>query len=166
MGDTGSMIVGYILSILAIKFIGLDGPSLAGVQISSPQSLTLAVFIIPVADMIKVIMTRISLRKSPFKPDKLHIHYRWIDLGLKHMQTTMILLLINAVMVSGVLVFKNLGETILTILLISCTILLYLKDIILNLPGSGMLKKMIGCIPYRQFHRDEIYPNGLPDLFV
>ncbi len=128
MGDTGSLMVGFISSILVIKFIGLEEPSLAGVLISSPQSLALAIFIIPVADMIKVVMTRISLRKSPLKPDRLHIHYRLIDLGLNHVQATIVLLLINAVMVSGVLVMQNLGEAILTILIISCTILLYMIE--------------------------------------
>ncbi|MCK5463780.1 MAG: undecaprenyl/decaprenyl-phosphate alpha-N-acetylglucosaminyl 1-phosphate transferase [Bacteroidales bacterium] len=128
MGDTGSLIVGFISSILVIRFIGMDNPALAGVQISSPQSLALAIFIIPVADMIKVIMTRISLGRSPFKPDRLHIHYRLIDLGLRHLQATIVLLLINAVMVSGVLILQNLGETILTIIVISCTILLYMIE--------------------------------------
>lgn len=128
MGDTGSLMVGFISSILVIKFIGLDNPSMAGVHIVAPQSLALAIFIIPVADMTKVIMTRLSIGRSPFKPDRLHIHYRLLDLGLEHKQATIVLLLINAVMVSVVLAFQNLGELLLTILIVSCTVFLYMLE--------------------------------------
>jgi len=128
MGDTGSLMVGFISSILVIRFTGIDEPSLAGVQITSPQSLALAIFIIPLADMIKVILTRVRLRRSIFRPDRLHIHYRLIDMGLNHLQATTVLLLINAVMVSWVLILQNLGETVLTILIISSIIILYIIE--------------------------------------
>ncbi|KPL17595.1 MAG: hypothetical protein AMS26_00560 [Bacteroides sp. SM23_62] len=126
MGDTGSMLVGFITSILVIRFTCMDDPSLAGVQINSPRLLSLAIFIIPLADMIRVILTRIWLGRSPLKPDRLHIHYRLIDLGLNHLQVTILLLLINAVMVSGVVVMQNLGESVLTILIISSMIIMYM----------------------------------------
>jgi UDP-N-acetylmuramyl pentapeptide phosphotransferase/UDP-N-acetylglucosamine-1-phosphate transferase len=128
MGDTGSLMLGFISAILVVRFTGLEDPSLPGVLISSPQSLALAILIVPLADMIKVVLTRIRLGKSPFKPDRQHIHYRLIDLGLNHLQATAILLLINVVMVSGVLVLQNLGETVLTIIIISFTIVMYIVE--------------------------------------
>jgi UDP-GlcNAc:undecaprenyl-phosphate GlcNAc-1-phosphate transferase len=125
MGDTGSMMTGFISSILLIRFTGMENPSLGGLQIGSPLSLSLAIFMIPLADMAKVILTRVYLGKSPFRPDRLHIHYRLIDMGFRHWQATVLLLLINAVMVSGVLAGQDLGETVLAILVITFTITLY-----------------------------------------
>ena len=128
MGDTGSLMVGFISSILVIRLTGMDDPSVGGVQICSPFSLALAIFIIPLADMTKVILSRIRLGKSPFRPDRLHIHYRLIDMGLNHLQATTVLLLINAAIVSGVLVLQNLGETVLIMLIILATIIMYLIE--------------------------------------
>ncbi len=128
MGDTGSLMVGFISSILVIRLTNLEHPSLGGVQINSPLSLALAILVIPLADMTKVILTRIRLGKSPFRPDSLHIHYRLIDLGLNHLQVTAVLLMINAAMVSGVLVLQNLGEIVLTILIICFIIIMYLTE--------------------------------------
>jgi UDP-GlcNAc:undecaprenyl-phosphate GlcNAc-1-phosphate transferase len=139
MGDTGSLMVGFISSILVIRLSGMEYPSFGAVQICSPLSLALAIFIIPLADMTKVILARIRLGKSPFRPDRLHIHYRLIDLGLNHLQATTVLLLINAAMVSGVLVLQDLGETVLIILIVLATIIMYLIEWWLRKKKKGEL---------------------------
>ncbi|MCK4853139.1 MAG: undecaprenyl/decaprenyl-phosphate alpha-N-acetylglucosaminyl 1-phosphate transferase [Bacteroidales bacterium] len=126
MGDTGSMMVGFIISILVIRLINLENPSLPGIQIQSPQSLALAVLIVPISDMIRVILIRFLQGRSPLRPDRLHIHYRLIDMGLDHLQASCILLAINVLMVFIVLVLQNMGEILLTLLIISTSILLYL----------------------------------------
>jgi UDP-N-acetylmuramyl pentapeptide phosphotransferase/UDP-N-acetylglucosamine-1-phosphate transferase len=126
MGDTGSMAVGFLLSFLALRFIELEDPSLAGIKISSPHSLTLALFIVPVGDMARVLLGRIGSGRSPLRPDRSHIHYRLIDAGLTHGQATLTLLLVNAVAVILVLGWQNLGEVLLTVLVILYTIFLYL----------------------------------------
>jgi UDP-GlcNAc:undecaprenyl-phosphate GlcNAc-1-phosphate transferase len=128
MGDTGSLMVGFISSFLVLRFLGLEKPALAGVQISSPQSLALAIFIIPLADMVRVVFIRIWRGKSPFQPDRLHIHYRLIDQGLKHWQVTAILLLFNVLMIICALVLQFLGEIILAPTLILIMVVVYIIE--------------------------------------
>ena len=128
MGDTGSMALGFFLSIMAIRLIGLEDPSLARIKISSPQSLILAIFLVPVADMARVVFARIWAGKSPVKPDRLHIHYRLIDAGLTHPQASMVLLLANAMIVILVLICQNLGEVLLTAMVILYAVLMYLAE--------------------------------------
>ena len=128
MGDTGALMVGFVSSIMVLRFLTLEKPALAGFQISSPQSLALAIFIIPLADMFRVVGIRIWRGKSPFQPDRLHIHYRLIDLGLKHWQVTAMLLFFNVLMVFCALILQDLGEIKLSLTLILVTVFMYILE--------------------------------------
>jgi UDP-N-acetylmuramyl pentapeptide phosphotransferase/UDP-N-acetylglucosamine-1-phosphate transferase len=126
MGDTGSMMIGFISSILVLRFLSLENPSLPGIQIRAPQSMALAILIVPLSDMIRVILIRIRQGRSPFSPDRRHIHYRLTDMGFNHMQALGILLTINIFMVLLTIVLQNLGEFLLLVLIISIIALFYL----------------------------------------
>jgi UDP-GlcNAc:undecaprenyl-phosphate GlcNAc-1-phosphate transferase len=128
MGDTGSLMVGYVSSILVLRFLGLEKPALAGIQISSPQSLALAIFIVPLADMVRVAGIRVWRGKSPFKPDRLHIHYRLIDNGLKHWQVTVVLLFFNVLIILCALILQDIGEVKLTSTIILFTVIMYVIE--------------------------------------
>lgn len=75
MGDTGSLTLGYILSFLAIKY-SQNNPEV----ISNTKGTFLIAFstlIIPAFDVIRVVMVRLRNGKSPFEPDKNHIHHKF-----------------------------------------------------------------------------------------
>jgi hypothetical protein len=51
---------------------------------------------VPVLDTFRVFGNRIRAHKNPFKPDRTHIHHRFIDLGLSHRATLVVILMLAA----------------------------------------------------------------------
>ncbi len=113
MGDTGSLFIGFFLSIAAIAFIDinseLENPEFAfGGSIGT----ALAVLIIPLADTLRVFVKRIARGKSPMHPDRTHTHHILLRLGCNHAQATGILVTVNIIFVLLALVLKDLGDSI------------------------------------------------------
>ena len=75
MGDGGSNFLGFMISILSLyAFKSLNGPI--------NLNFSLGILILPIYDMIFVILKRISAKKSPFFPDRSHLHHRLLKSGL------------------------------------------------------------------------------------
>ncbi len=94
MGDTGSMIVGFLLVITAFYFMDLF-TSGAELDMERPRYhldtipvITLAILIIPIIDTLNVIIVRLINKKSPLKADRNHIHHKVLDLGFSHKKAT------------------------------------------------------------------------------
>jgi len=100
MGDTGSMLVGTICAILAISFIEVNKtmePS--ELKIVSAPAFAIAILFIPLYDTLRVFIIRIFNGRSPFTPDKQHIHHVLISLGMNHLQATSILISVNTLVI-------------------------------------------------------------------
>lgn len=126
MGDTGSMLIGFVMALLAMKFIESVRilPKDHAYKILSVPVFTLTILIIPLFDTLQVFLIRLSKRKSPFHPDRNHIHHMLIDLGATHMQATFSLVLFNVVMIFAVFFLQEVrGEYLLAIILIIPTFL-------------------------------------------
>lgn len=98
MGDTGSMIVGFIISILAVKFVEnnrISGVELSNHYIKAAPALAVSVFIVPFFDMVRVFVQRLIKRQHPFKADRRHLHHILLDLGLNHIQTSTFIFLMT-----------------------------------------------------------------------
>ena len=95
MGDTGSLIMGLLISVLVIAFneknIGLDSKYF----ILPAPSVSFVILIIPLFDMLRVMFTRILQRKHVLYPDKNHIHHAFLKLGFSHKQIVLIIVAIN-----------------------------------------------------------------------
>jgi UDP-GlcNAc:undecaprenyl-phosphate GlcNAc-1-phosphate transferase len=92
MGDTGSMLTGLVISILAIKFLETkNGIAPFNTFYSSP-SLAFGLLILPIFDTFRVSIFRLANGGSPFKADKNHIHHNLLRLGLSHLQVSLILI--------------------------------------------------------------------------
>ncbi len=82
MGDTGSLLIGVVNAILVLKFIDPgDGPESVNPIISSP-AIGFTILMIPLLDTLRVFAIRIFKRRSPFSPDRNHIHHLLLDRGL------------------------------------------------------------------------------------
>ena len=77
-GTSGVQFVGYTLAILSI--LG-----------TAKVAVVLLVLGVPIIDTFWIIVRRLSQRRSPFKPDRQHIHHRLLDLGLSHRQTVLLI---------------------------------------------------------------------------
>jgi len=124
MGDTGSLLIGLISAVMAIKFIELNKFSGGALpQIITAPALAFAILIGPIFDTLRVFIIRIANGGSPFKADRNHMHHRILTLGFNHIQTTAILAFINIMSIIIVLLFSKLGNSSLIILIGSISLL-------------------------------------------
>ena len=117
MGDTGSLLVGLINSILVIKFINVASDPATVLHFESAPAIGFAVMMIPLFDTLRVFGLRILSRRSPFSPDRNHIHHFLLDLGLSHRSTTLICFSANLLFIIFAVLFQNIGTTLLLSLL-------------------------------------------------
>lgn len=100
MGDTGSMIVGFLLAFFTISFISMSQIDVDSRYFKASPVLALAMLYYPLMDTFRVFFIRIFiLRKSPFEADKNHVHHRFIQSGFTHVQTTFIIALISLIVI-------------------------------------------------------------------
>jgi UDP-GlcNAc:undecaprenyl-phosphate GlcNAc-1-phosphate transferase len=94
MGDSGSLIIGVVLYVLAMKMIEYppNRMSEAMMDVSKPV-LAMAILSYPLIDTLRVFIIRARQGRSPFSADKNHIHHRLLALGLTHRQTCIVLYL-------------------------------------------------------------------------
>ena len=94
--DGGSLVMGMVISVFVMRtlthgtFCEIYDPKNVGLI-----PFMLAVLAVPVFDTLRVMTTRILKRKSPFHPDKTHLHHMFIRLGCSHAATTLAILLLN-----------------------------------------------------------------------
>jgi len=86
MGDSGSLIIGYVMAVMALKTINypmslVDFPEL-GVYNKAVLAMTILAY--PLIDTLRVFALRIIAGKSPFTPDKQHIHHHLLVKGYSH----------------------------------------------------------------------------------
>jgi UDP-N-acetylmuramyl pentapeptide phosphotransferase/UDP-N-acetylglucosamine-1-phosphate transferase len=101
MGDSGSMILGFLAALLSIYFLQANERA-ATVVLKKIDALVFAfaVLIIPVFDTLRVVFKRLFImRRSPFTADRNHIHHILLDIGLTHAQASLILLAVNLVLI-------------------------------------------------------------------
>lgn len=128
MGDTGSLMVGIVLSILAIKFIEMNRvlPITDSAKIRGIPVMTIAILIIPLFDTLRVFSIRILQGKSPFHPDRNHVHHLLIDLGFSHIKATGMLIAFNITMIIFAYYMQGIrSEITLALVLMSCMLNTY-----------------------------------------
>ena len=100
MGDSGSMLLGLLLSVAAITLTGQVDPNAISAEKLGPTLLPLllpfAVLAIPFLDLVLAVSRRVKAGKSPFAPDNLHLHHRLLSAGNSTGQTILILYLWTA----------------------------------------------------------------------
>jgi len=107
MGDTGSMVFGFMLTVLMVKFLTTPIPPST---ILSPVATSLALFVLPVYDTLRVMLIRIFTGRPPLSPDRNHIHHVLLKLGLNHGQSTICLASYNVLMIVFAVGLQHIGE--------------------------------------------------------
>ncbi len=124
MGDTGSLLLGLVCSILAIQFIEQNRILVnSAYYIRSAPSVAIGILILPLFDTLRVFVLRLIKGKSPFSPDKNHIHHLLLDSGLNHMQSTGVLVFVNVFFIMFALYFQYLGTEWLLFILVTLALL-------------------------------------------
>jgi len=120
MGDSGSLMIGLVNAILVIKFINVAGSPGVALPIGSTVAVGFAILIVPLLDTLRVFAIRIFNGRSPFTPDRNHVHHLLLGRGLGHAAVTFSCVLINIFFVVLAYVAMPLGST--TLLFIMLTI--------------------------------------------
>lgn len=89
MGDTGSMLIGMVNAILVIKFIEVAPGAHVAMPVSAAPAIGFAVLLVPLMDTLRVFGIRIFHQRSPFSPDRNHIHHLMLDRGWSHNTVTL-----------------------------------------------------------------------------
>lgn len=100
MGDTGSLIIGFTVSVLTLKFLTLDKAIIQQINFIPHNSMfvILSILVFPMFDMFRIIMVRISKNKHPLLADKNHTHHVLLDLGNSHRKTSLIICVISFIL--------------------------------------------------------------------
>ncbi len=139
MGDTGSLIIGLLMSLVVIKFNEINITYTGSFAINSAPAVSFGVLMLPLFDTMRVFIIRISKGQSPFHSDKNHLHHKMLQLGLSHLNSTFVLLGLNLLFITIAFTFQRLG-----------VISLMLVNLLLGLLFNVITELLI----YRVKHKD------------
>ncbi|HET6817686.1 MAG TPA: MraY family glycosyltransferase [Mycobacteriales bacterium] len=106
MGDSGSMLLGLMLSAASISLLGrIDPNAIVGTTGYFPALLPLllpvAVLAVPFFDLMLAVVRRTRTGQAPWAPDKLHLHHRLLLIGHSHARAVVIMYLWSALVAGG-----------------------------------------------------------------
>ena len=143
MGDSGSLMIGLVNAILVIKFINSAASPAVSIPIGSAVAIGFTILIVPLLDTLRVFAIRIFKGRSPFTPDRNHVHHLLLDRGLNHAAVTFTCVGINVFFIVLAYLGRSLGPT-------------YLLMIILSLAFAGL-----GVLYYRKPRRTMVIAKGI-----
>lgn len=120
MGDSGSMLIGLVLSASAVTLTGQFSASqisegAAGSQASLlptllPLLLPISILVVPILDLVLAIVRRTRAGRSPFAPDKQHLHHRLLEIGHSHRRAVVIMWMWAALVAFGTVLISLYGD--------------------------------------------------------
>jgi UDP-GlcNAc:undecaprenyl-phosphate GlcNAc-1-phosphate transferase len=133
MGDSGSMLIGLVLSGSALTLTGqfatIDMTQGAGSTQASllptllPILLPISILIVPFADLVLAVIRRTRAGRSPFAPDKEHLHHRLLEIGHSHRRAVLIMWLWAALIAFGGVLASLYAGRVTTVLLAAWVVL-------------------------------------------
>lgn len=100
IGDAGTLSLGIIFSVFVTTLLSTpSGDVIAHESTLGLVPFTLAVLCVPIFDTLRVMSSRMIRGKSPFNPDKTHLHHLYIELGYSHIGTTLSIITTNLLVV-------------------------------------------------------------------
>lgn len=143
MGDAGSQFLGFMIALLAIYLTQFENPALN-------PALPLLLIGVPILDTLMVMTKRIRAGRSPFSPDKNHLHHRLLAAGFAHYEAVFLIYIAQAIFVFMALTVRY--EADLTVVGV------YL------LMAAGLLLALLGFENRNRSRRDVVISEGLTKL--
>ncbi len=142
MGDTGSLILGLLMSVQVILFNEKNIGFTSAFSIKAAPAVSFAVLIIPLYDTMRVFLIRMSRGRSPFSADKNHLHHCLLKLGFSHGRSTLIIVIANFCFIILALLLQNMGIVWMMVIILSIATVLSF---------------------YLEYHVRKTNPNPVPD---
>lgn len=127
MGNTGSLIIGFMLAFFAVRFVNLNASyRYEPTAFFNAPIVAIVILIVPIFDTLRVFLVRIMAGRSPFSADRNHMHHILLDNGLSHVGATAVLCgasLLNTIMFF--LLHRNISNTV-SLIILGCLFGLYM----------------------------------------
>jgi UDP-N-acetylmuramyl pentapeptide phosphotransferase/UDP-N-acetylglucosamine-1-phosphate transferase len=143
MGDTGSLIIGLVISALVVNFNEFNIDNTIQYAVVAAPAISFAIIIVPLVDTLRVMTIRILNKKSPFSADNNHIHHRLLSLIPNHLKVTLIIVSINAFIIVASLLLNMLSLNInlqFLLVLIIGILITYIPSVILKIKSPKNIK--------------------------
>ena len=140
MGDTGSLIIGLVISILVIKFNEFNIVKTSPFAIGAAPAVSFAIIIVPLIDTLRVMTIRIGQRRSPFSADNNHIHHRLLLLYHNHFKVSIIIVTANAIIIIIALFLNHISLNIniqLLLILLTGVLFSFIPSILLKAKATN-----------------------------
>jgi UDP-N-acetylmuramyl pentapeptide phosphotransferase/UDP-N-acetylglucosamine-1-phosphate transferase len=122
MGDTGSLVLGFVISVLNIRLLQLN-VNTSNVIIPHAPIFTLSIVLIPVFDTLRVFGLRMKKGQSPFAPDKTHIHHLLTANGWSHSFTAKLICTVHGIVLILGYFLKSLRQEWGLLILLACMLI-------------------------------------------
>jgi UDP-GlcNAc:undecaprenyl-phosphate GlcNAc-1-phosphate transferase len=123
MGDSGSLLLGLVNAILVIKFIQVADHVPDALPAGSSVAIAMSILIVPLVDTLRVFSIRIARGRSPFSPDRNHIHHLLLRRGLNHKQVTATCVLLNGFFIFIAYSSRALGSEMILLFMVALSLL-------------------------------------------
>lgn len=140
MGDSGSMFVGFLLAYQGISFLSVNSNEEITTTIANAPIMLLAILSFPLVDTLRVFIIRAKQKRSPFSPDKNHIHHRLLTLGLSHRQSTSVIMMLNWAVIGVVFATDSLNINVQLVVFILTSLTMYLFPFTKS--GASLISKL------------------------
>jgi len=146
MGDSGSLMLGFLFSVLAIKILCCEISPESKLYMRALPAVVMGVMILPMFDTIRVFIWRIIRGKSPFAADRTHLHHVFLDLNFSHIQASGAIIGINICLAVLTFAIRDLDPTLATIILFGSALVIslipcYLANSLYNRQGKATIKQ-------------------------
>ena len=135
MGDTGSLTLGFIISLLAIKYI-VSMELTESVTDGWPLVIAFSVLLVPCLDVFRVVLSRLHRHVNPFKPDRTHFHHKMLEMGFTPRKALILIELISIAFIAFTVLLVHVG--VLAYWVFICDVVLW---ILLNVWFSRVIRK-------------------------
>ena len=152
MGDTGALIIGFILAAMIVRFNELNNSHATIHNLYSAPAISIAILVVPLFDTLRVFTIRILRGIHPFTADNRHIHHLMLRAGYSHRRSTFFISLAHILLIVLAFSLDHIGILWLALLLlvicIALTGLIYIlvyrnyisKNLEINEVDAGMIK--------------------------
>lgn len=138
MGDTGSLILGFVIAVLCIRLMQVNVVAPNNAILTHAPIFVLGIVMIPVFDTVRVFSLRIWKGQSPFVADKTHIHHLLTNTGFSHVFATRVICFIHAFILIEVYLLQSMRQelTLLFLIIFMIFVSFILKNIRNYIPNS------------------------------
>jgi UDP-GlcNAc:undecaprenyl-phosphate GlcNAc-1-phosphate transferase len=150
MGDSGSMLIGLLLAAATtsasgrMSNVGVGGTDF--VALFAPLLVLAAVGFVPLLDLLLAVVRRTRKGRSPFSPDKMHLHHRMLEIGHSHRRAVLLIYLWASVVAFGAVALALIDD----------------PPVVLWTTGGGLLVAVIATFVPRERRRRAARAVGRP----